>query len=132
MRSNFIKLGNYLKKVNDIYGHPEGDSLLCATADILSKIFVENCQVYRIGGDEFAVIINASNVEMVYKVGVMQLKNKIQNYNNFYRKKYELSVAYGAAFYDSDGDKSIDLVIKEADDNMYNKKAEIKKEKNIL
>ena len=75
---------------------------------------------------------NASNVEMVYKVGVMQLKTKIQNYNNFYRKKYELSVAYGAAFYDSNGDKSIDLVIKEADDNMYNNKAEIKKEKNIL
>ena len=47
------------------YGHMAGDELICAAADCMRDSFHEYGKVYRIGGDEFAVIIteNTSQVE---------------------------------------------------------------------
>lgn len=46
-----------LKKINDQMGHPAGDQVLQAIADILTQQIQPTGQVYRIGGDEFAVLI---------------------------------------------------------------------------
>ena len=45
-----------MKRINDMYGHLSGDKLLCTFAQHLSKLEVDDCKVYRIGGDEFTVI----------------------------------------------------------------------------
>ncbi|MFR3283861.1 MAG: diguanylate cyclase domain-containing protein [Clostridium fessum] len=45
------------KRVNDTYGHVAGDELIRAAADCMKNSFNEYGKVYRIGGDEFAVII---------------------------------------------------------------------------
>ena len=50
---------NGLKRANDSYGHMAGDELICAAADCMRDSFHEYGKVYRIGGDEFAVIITA-------------------------------------------------------------------------
>ena len=47
---------NGLKQANDSYGHMAGDELICAAADCMRDSFHEYGKVYRIGGDEFAVI----------------------------------------------------------------------------
>ncbi len=48
---------NDFKTINDTYGHLEGDEILRAAARLISEVFDEpGCSVYRIGGDEFAVI----------------------------------------------------------------------------
>lgn len=54
-----------IKRANDSYGHMAGDELICAAADCMRDSFHEYGKVYRIGGDEFAVIIteNTSQVE---------------------------------------------------------------------
>ena len=48
---------NGLKRVNDTYGHVAGDELIRAAADCMKNSFNEYGKIYRIGGDEFAVII---------------------------------------------------------------------------
>ena len=45
-----------MKRINDMHGHLSGDKLLCTFAQYLSKLEVDDCKVYRIGGDEFTVI----------------------------------------------------------------------------
>lgn len=48
---------NDLKKVNDSYGHKDGDHLLCGMADLLKKHFAgERYAVLRTGGDEFLIL----------------------------------------------------------------------------
>jgi len=48
---------DHFKSVNDTYGHPAGDRLLCELADQLSANLRDEDVLYRIGGDEFAAIL---------------------------------------------------------------------------
>lgn len=48
---------NQLKTVNDTYGHVAGDELISGVASIISKVFGPIGTCYRIGGDEFVVLI---------------------------------------------------------------------------
>ena len=54
---------NGLKKVNDGLGHQAGDILIRATAECITQYFSKLGKCYRIGGDEFAVIINRTNFD---------------------------------------------------------------------
>ena len=115
---------NNLKNINDNYGHLQGDKAIIATADIISKSFENFSTAYRIGGDEFAVIIDAPNAEAVCKVSLMQFKVNLHNYNMYYTNNYNITVAHGEAFYSKNKNVQFMDIIKEADMNMYkNKKA---------
>ena len=54
---------NGLKALNDNYGHAQGDLLLIETANLLTSIVNENCEVFRIGGDEFVILCPNTNEE---------------------------------------------------------------------
>lgn len=43
--------------INDVYGYQRGDQILKSVAMILKEVYHKNGRCYRIGGDEFAVII---------------------------------------------------------------------------
>ncbi len=45
------------KAVNDEFGHPAGDTLLCSAARLLSVVLRDEEELYRIGGDEFATVL---------------------------------------------------------------------------
>lgn len=57
---------NGLKKVNDSYGHEAGDKYICDSAEVLTSCFGKE-NVYRIGGDEFTVIILGETEEYIQK-----------------------------------------------------------------
>lgn len=46
------------KKINDEFGHPEGDHVLKEVAEYLKKIFADDCILGRLGGDEFVVLVH--------------------------------------------------------------------------
>lgn len=56
---------NGLKKTNDLKGHKAGDEIIKAVADCLNIVVSPFGRVYRIGGDEFTCIFNASDKEVV-------------------------------------------------------------------
>jgi len=50
---------DHFKKVNDTFGHVAGDRLLCALADELTAHLRDGALLYRVGGDELAVLLTA-------------------------------------------------------------------------
>ncbi|MCM1261707.1 MAG: diguanylate cyclase [Butyrivibrio sp.] len=53
------------KKVNDIYGHKEGDHVIQALSDVLRKttVGVHSCSLGRWGGEEFMILLSDSNAD---------------------------------------------------------------------
>lgn len=112
---------NNLKQINDEYGHQAGDRMIIDTCECILSIFENIANVYRIGGDEFAVLIPKSNVNM--KDLLKKLDDVILNYNS--SNQNQISLAYGYAIGDADID--IETLFKQADKNMYLRKFEQKK-----
>lgn len=131
--SNYKSVGiitfdvNNLKVTNDNLGHDVGDDLIISASNIIKQSFEEFATVYRIGGDEFAAIIEKNNAEAVYKVCALQFNVNIQNFNNFYNKPYTLSIAHGSSFYHEGITLTIKDVLKQSDVEMYKNKEYIKK-----
>lgn len=107
-----------LKLINDTLGHPHGDALLKAAADILKQYVVIPNFAARIGGDEFAVVrydADRHNMDTLYQ----QYKDAIHDYNET-NPQLPLSLSMGWAL--SRDDMLITDLIKEADNNMYRQK----------
>ncbi len=54
---------DHFKQVNDTFGHVAGDRLLCALADELTAHLRDDATLYRVGGDELAVLLPADQAE---------------------------------------------------------------------
>ena len=123
---------NYLKLTNDKYGHQEGDRLLVDFAKILSATCTEDTYtVGRMGGDEFAVIIPATDKATVESV-VDRINKKCDEVNAD-RTPLPISFAYGYCMSDdeelkvsSDTNDLVERVYNVADERMYRHKAEMK------
>lgn len=113
---------NCLKAVNDSFGHMEGDELIRAAADVLSKTFEKAYNVYRVGGDEFiAVFIGVSRDRV--EGAVADVRKGCKKYTSL---KYPLSIAIGIADSCDDDFASIYDVVSLADKRMYENKTQIK------
>ena len=111
---------NDLKKVNDTFGHGKGDEYIRMAADIISKVF-DRGQIFRIGGDEFAVVLTDVCPEKA-RNDLKALEAGIEKYNCGYN--FDASIAAGLAFYNPDTDNSLADTLSRADADMYvNKKA---------
>lgn len=90
---------NGFKKINDNYGHAEGDSALIITADTLRKSFGEYGVVTRYAGDEFVIMLNTTDERLVRELIERAKKNFAQeNIRN--GKPYTLSASMGYAICD--------------------------------
>ena len=59
----FIMLDvDHFKRINDVYGHPHGDDVLCRLADVLMHEVRTSDTAYRYGGEEFAILARESTV----------------------------------------------------------------------
>ncbi len=66
---------NGLKIVNDLYGHLKGDELIIKISKLLKEVFDEN-NLYRIGGDEFALLCTSSHKETCSSMKKLLSENK--------------------------------------------------------
>ena len=117
---------NYLKKVNDTYGHERGNEYLINACMLACSVFGEG-NVYRVGGDEFVVILDGENLahceEMVSRLRGMIEKFRADKTLEAWEK---VSAAVGVAYYRAGVDKTADEVFKRADSDMYQNKLAMK------
>lgn len=73
----YLDLNNF-KTVNDTYGHKIGNELLKIIANLLKNCVRDKDKPYRIGGDEFALIINGAQSEETYKAIIKRIENSIE------------------------------------------------------
>lgn len=106
-----------LKLINDAFGHDQGNNALVKVAEILKAIVGEHDFVARIGGDEFIILSPNSNENFVDDIKIKLSQKVIES--QF--EDFKFSISFGYSFKNSDS-KSIDEVIKEAEDNMYSNK----------
>jgi len=110
-----------LKAINDTYGHEEGDYALCQAANILRKTFRREDIIARLGGDEFTILTINTSLENLE--GFQQrLGENLDEYNNKTKKPYKISVCMGAVPFSCNGQKSIEQLIAEADNRLYEQK----------
>lgn len=116
---------NYLKETNDKYGHDVGNKLIVSAAGLISGIF-KRSPVFRIGGDEFLVIVQNRDLA---EVDALLKKFEEESSNEFVTveaEKIPISVAKGFARYKTQKDLSFVDVFNRADDAMYENKRKIK------
>lgn len=110
-----------LKKVNDSYGHEEGDKYIRAMADILERNRHHGELLTRYGGDEFVIVLNGYYEENI-KEYIDKIKGSISNYNRLYPRKYMLDASIGY-YVEPDAEAvNLDTLIELADRNMYQEK----------
>lgn len=117
---------NFLKRVNDTYGHERGNEYLINACRLVCAIFGEE-NVYRIGGDEFVVIIEGDKVALC-QYFVTQLKAEMARkaVNDKLQPWEKISAAVGVAYYTAGVDKTADEVFKRSDSEMYANKLAMK------
>ena len=113
---------NDLKHINDVAGHLVGDEFLIKTADMLRSVF-SNSKVFRIGGDEFFIILEGEDFTNRYNL-VSTIKNKSKE--NI--KANAPVVAVGLAE-PGKGTRDFTSLFMEADQKMYEHKKQLKQEK---
>lgn len=117
---------NYLKRINDTFGHERGNVYLLNAVKLICAVFGEE-HVYRIGGDEFVVILEDDKVSLC-KYFVKQFKAEMDRKNSAATAEpwEKVSAAIGASFFEAGVDKTADEVFKRADSQMYENKLAMK------
>ena len=117
---------NFLKKINDNFGHDKGNIALKRVCEIVCSTF-EHSPVYRIGGDEFVVILKGRDFKnyLILKEEFNEKLDKLEE-NELLEPWEKVSAAIGIAIYDKSIDSNVMNVFKRADQIMYECKKKMK------
>lgn len=105
------------KRINDSFGHSEGDRALKAVADILKQSRLDHEWVFRFAGDEFIVLKMTDDKDGLQSY-MVEVNRRLADYNRGDRP-YSLSLSYGTSFYRAG---NIDAFMREMDESMYRMK----------
>lgn len=111
---------NGFKQINDNYGHAEGDLALCIVADLLLKSFSEYGVVTRYAGDEFVIMLNTTDDQLIQKI-IKSAKKNFVTENEKNDKPYQLSASMGYAITNL-SNETIDDFMNRIDEQMYQDK----------
>ena len=110
---------NYLKRINDNFGHDKGNEYIKTLYRILTETFGES-PVFRIGGDEFVVVVQGEEKANCASL-IAKLKAKMHALmsDTTLEPWQRVSTAIGYAEYKSERDKDTESVFRAADEAMY-------------
>lgn len=112
---------DHFKRINDDFGHSEGDRALIDYAAILRRTIGDRGIAIRYAGDEFIIIQNTDDDWQIEQT-VKKLYSLCDKYNQTAGKPYELTASAGCGIYDHDSE-TFDDFIKRIDKFMFEKKA---------
>ena len=111
---------NNLKRTNDSMGHAEGDRYIISSSDLVQKYFGRIAKIYRIGGDEFAVIFTGRDSDVYFET-------EANMFDDIMREgREDINFAYGSAVFNHITDRCASDTIKRADSKMYESKSKYK------
>lgn len=109
-----------LKQVNDEYGHDTGDALICDIAQLLRDTVYESDILARLGGDEFCVLVP------VHEADPERLQQRIADafdrFNQAASRPFRLSASIGLVQTDNGTASTLDELLNQADQRMYEQK----------
>lgn len=115
---------NNLKEINDTYGHENGNAYLVNSCKLICQIFTHS-PVFRIGGDEFLVVLTGRDLENHSEL-MTQLKESMDLTKNASFPWKQISIACGLGIASYAKGTTIEETFNKADKNMYINKREIK------
>ena len=114
-----------LKVINDNCGHQAGDLLLRETAKCIRKVFGKFGRCFRIGGDEFLVMLREMTEDGI-KESLDYFDREVDKINKEGKTHIEISYGY---FFCEDASMTLNELFEKADANMYLKKRRVKGER---
>lgn len=121
---------NYLKRINDTYGHEKGDIAIRTLANLIMETFPDD-QVFRVGGDEFAVVLRGDSCVRVDElVRHLEAALAARQRDQSLEPWEQVSAAVGYALVGDRTHKSMDSAFKRADKLMYHNKRAMKAQRN--
>ena len=108
------------KEVNDRFGHPQGDLFLRTAAGTLRKSLRTSDYAFRIGGDEFALLLVHSDSEQANTLARRIRANFATAVQNM-QASVGLALDYGIAVFPEDGDQK-EVLVRIADQRLYEMK----------
>jgi diguanylate cyclase (GGDEF)-like protein/PAS domain S-box-containing protein len=115
----FIDLDG-MKKINDEFGHNEGDNALINTAAILNRSFRSSDIIARLGGDEFTVLVTDLNASK--EDAISRLNKNLKAHNATVARGHELAFSIGVASLEPERMTCFEELLEQADQAMYEQK----------
>jgi diguanylate cyclase (GGDEF)-like protein len=106
------------KKINDIFGHSEGDEILAEVGSIVKVNIRKTDTVFRIGGDEFVIIFPNTTLEVAKSI-CSRINIKIEGLKEEDKSNYKIGLSYGFSEYNTSNKISASELIRQADEGMY-------------
>lgn len=117
----YIDLDN-LKVANDLYGHKEGDYMICTFVRKAIKCLRKEDVLCRMGGDEFMFICPCCDHKGIESI-CGRIDAELEKENSSNGKDYKIAYSWGALQFDPERHQTVDKFIDEADRIMYENKA---------
>ncbi|MBF0290970.1 MAG: GGDEF domain-containing protein [Nitrospinae bacterium] len=108
---------DHFKRINDTYGHHVGDKALRAIASMLKESVGMNGEVFRYGGEEFAVILSGAKLEQAF--AIMEKARRIINDNEFVIRDKVEEITVSAGISEIKNGMGAEDSQKTADNNLY-------------
>src|ERR1043166_3242247 len=115
----FIDLDG-MKRINDEFGHNEGDNALINTATILNRSFRSSDIIARLGGDEFTVLV--TDLHANKEDAIARLNEHLKAYNGSETRGHNLSFSIGVATLEPERMTCFEELLEQADQAMYEQK----------
>ena len=115
----FIDLDG-MKRINDEFGHNEGDNALINTAAILNRSFRSSDIIARLGGDEFTVLV--TDLHANKEEAIARLNENLKAYNASEQRGHKLAFSIGVATLEPERMTCFEELLEQADQAMYEQK----------
>lgn len=112
---------DHFKAINDNYGHQAGDAALEAVSALVYGNFRKTDVISRYGGDEFCVLTDIENEELL-DIAIERLRKGMKDFNALKKFPFEIELSLGYAIYDKNLDRSPHAFLKRLDNKMYKEK----------
>jgi diguanylate cyclase (GGDEF)-like protein len=118
---------NDFKKINDTYGHAEGDRALETFADVLRTAFRDSDVIGRLGGDEFCVLLTGSQPDDTARA-LERVRDLLKERTSRIHRGYHINFSVGQTQFHSVRHESVTDLIADSDTKMYAQKHSLKRD----